>query len=1163
MSDSRDRIEKLVRGYPGAPLHWVEVFSQMGLSAEAVASFLDTAMLDRSSPLADAAAGVLREEVVQFSRSRLAAGRGVDEYGMKDEENIRLVVTPAEQTAIIAEIGHLCTPVFRAGSNGTYSSHAVLRAVSQACRAYMFRMIPPGARIAEIGAGIPSMLFRAVPAVAFAPRLNARDSIRVQWDVLKRMVQANRLGWYSDEARERVAMMADGRLPVHDAKVQDVDFRAEYLVSNDANYDIAFEDMPVIMEACGARAWFGKLNRAPRLVRGIRENRGETPSLGVVYEVDWAKDKVKFHHKGSPNFDYTHTVSDYAKYEEHTDYVFRGPGAYDYVYTKLPGSTRNILMFVCARVPKRRHYQNLPTFAPSGNAGKTRVKTIWAVGDELDGVPRSFVHREFVVETLAYEKLLEKRRAMDAMGNIGDTLRFCRSVRVRFWLAGVPVGVTERIHTSCVEGLAVAIEVEAAKRRLYANESYDRVMDAFREARKDKSILKRVVAEFMDRRNLLGKCVGSVVDSWFSMRTMMLEKLTEGLEDFDVYTERMPEYVEVVPVADDPLFSGGVQNSVSCLCVERSECHAALAGDLHEYDRNTVVSYLQYLSEQGDCPVCGGIDEVVERLGREVEVATASEEVVSETGEASDTSVSVVDSEVECSVGVHTEESSELAGSDASVSEDDSDVEEICRDDVSDATVEFDSGFAEPCVDNILINVGFDTVQEFLAVQRFRARAEFSEVKKDAEMLFSSTRFTEREVLRACTTRTKHVILEVKAGRIVRSIGYKHKSLSYIYDPRLGSLKPVRWPRKGEAALPTVKGVADGYVYASGALKVYNHLQIAQAVEEVVSMEGAVLRIDHVKFILGVPGAGKTWDAAKEMARLWDKGVRSMVYVSETGGSKESCLRYLVSRGLTQVEAGNVASTIDSYLMHRRKPARYLFVDEFPMAHAAKLYALVVATGAKVVYAYGDGKQIMYDSFQETIATPLKHVAMDSLGPGRLRWMCESHRLREAQCAMWLDEYPEIYPCSCCDHHEDAGPAFAVVRIGGVGDVAGMSGSRTLVFKQEEKEPLAGHLGLTCSLEDARAMPKGGLASVGEDQGSSHLDVDLVRLTVTYDPKESHHTPSLYNRKAYCLTATTRSSRKCVYHTASVERDELVKREPYCRDLVRLQCVRERRGLYA
>jgi len=235
-------------------------------------------------------------------------------------------------------------------------------------------------------------------------------------------------------------------------------------------------------------------------------------------------------------------------------------------------------------------------------------------------------------------------------------------------------------------------------------------------------------------------------------------------------------------------------------------------------------------------------------------------------------------------------------------------------------------------------------------------------------------------------------------------------------------------------------------------------------------------------------------------------------------------------------------------------------VDEFPMCHIGKVDAACSISGASDIRLCGDARQIPYDPFCAEFA--MNHATLGiTVGDKQVSFLAETHRLTVDTCAMWLDQYPKIYPCTCCRNGEKDRPSLSIERPVGLGHMRCDSGVRYHTYKQDERDELRMALKMPGTSEALRARLVGGLATVHEDQGSTHEDVVTVRLSADYDKNASPRNPSLYNRERYVLTDTTRHKRSYRYVTLCPENDLVCKRIEIAKDPGRLALVHAKLGM--
>jgi len=252
--------------------------------------------------------------------------------------------------------------------------------------------------------------------------------------------------------------------------------------------------------------------------------------------------------------------------------------------------------------------------------------------------------------------------------------------------------------------------------------------------------------------------------------------------------------------------------------------------------------------------------------------------------------------------------------------------------------------------------------------------------------------------------------------------------------------------------------------------------------------------------------------------------------------------------------------TLDRYLMHIKAKAALVRIDEFSMVHAGKIDAVVSLARAHDVHLYGDGRQIPYDPFCSEFN--MRYAKFGRTIPSEnIEFIGKSHRCMEDTCAMWLDQYPFFYPCDCCNVGMKERTSMQVVRIRSVADIPFESDARYHAYKQEEKDELRIGLNMRGDAQSLRAKENSGLATVHEDQGSTHEKVRTARLNVIYDKNASARNPSLYNRVNYVLTDTTRHTKDYVYYTMCEEDDVVVQRVRLSGNAELRAAVRRKEGL--
>jgi len=204
------------------------------------------------------------------------------------------------------------------------------------------------------------------------------------------------------------------------------------------------------------------------------------------------------------------------------------------------------------------------------------------------------------------------------------------------------------------------------------------------------------------------------------------------------------------------------------------------------------------------------------------------------------------------------------------------------------------------------------------------------------------------------------------------------------------------------------------------------------------------------------------------------------------------------------------------------------------------------------VQFYGDDEQIPWLPFMASFDA--MHTKFD--GEVMVEKRSMTHRFGAKTCAMWLDVYGKIYPCTCHDHSDDEPE---VVRISSAVQVPALPSGKILTFTQEEKITVQRELNFSESIKKLKSMDAGGLSTVAEDQGGTHDCVSVVRVVNRRDPKESRKSPSIYNRQPWVLVGTTRHKGQLRYYTAA-EDDMVVARIELSRCAVRLDAVLARKS---
>jgi len=312
--------------------------------------------------------------------------------------------------------------------------------------------------------------------------------------------------------------------------------------------------------------------------------------------------------------------------------------------------------------------------------------------------------------------------------------------------------------------------------------------------------------------------------------------------------------------------------------------------------------------------------------------------------------------------------------------------------------------------------------------------------------------------------------------------------------------------------------------------------------------------------VLGVPGAGKTRSMMLIISQSYGQTKSyDFLVLAATKKSVGAAIEYGVEFGIERSVLEGRIMTVDRYLMHAKFPVKVLYIDEVFMMHMGKVDAAVSISSAVEVALYGDARQIPYDPFCAEFK--MQHATLgDTVNIANVKFMGETHRFGEKTCAMWIDQYPYLYPCKCCRVEEKTRESIEFQRVSDLSQLIYDKAVRYHTYLRDDRDDLKAHLGLRGTKEMLRDLKNGGLATVHEDQGSSHDHVVTVRLTADYDKNASRRNPSLFNRERFVLTDTTRHRLSYKYLTMSDEDDLIIKRIKMCNDPDRLAAVREKKG---
>jgi hypothetical protein len=354
--------------------------------------------------------------------------------------------------------------------------------------------------------------------------------------------------------------------------------------------------------------------------------------------------------------------------------------------------------------------------------------------------------------------------------------------------------------------------------------------------------------------------------------------------------------------------------------------------------------------------------------------------------------------------------------------------------------------------------------------------------------------------------------------------------------------------------------LSDGWHYTSNHLRVWNHAEIDAAMQYALDFGVPKAMRSSYRITLGVPGAGKTYAAVRKMAPQMLAKPNSVLYLGCTRASVKAALMQAEDVGIGKRVMAKRFMTVDAYLIHRKLQADYVVIDEAPADHIGKIDAIAAISGASLVEVYGDGCQVEYSPFVGGYVP--QHAAPGSSVPEEnYFFMPESHRSPRDVCAAWLHKYPAYYPCKCHADEKHERSTMSWRRIKSAAEVEYDAGTRYHAYRQDDKEELRVTLPFGKGADELRAKDVGGLATVHEDQGSTHKKVVTVRPYADYDKNQSAHNPSLFNKECYVLSDTTRHTGSYEYLTACAEQDGVIRAIARSHDVARLSAVDERRGI--
>lgn len=1112
--------------YSGVPTWWAELFVDIGLSVEEAVAWVRTAETDGDSVLRRIRDKEMNSTLQGYARARgialMGAGDGdVENPSAKTDRlvhRISTVVTPQEQAAIIAEVGLYADVEFREKVNGVYTQHGVANAVRAVHGAYLTK-VAGDALVLEAGASLKSAVLAGVdPATRHCccPVLDVRDSVRHS---LRGWLQyvARTESRYSDRVRETAMTALDPESGfVCQKRAQDCTKQVEVICTNESTHDVPFDDLPLIMARHGARLWTGFMTRAP----GVRSRGGPvsgiSSALGTRWKLNREKDEIVFHFNKDSSFSYTHKFSQWVKYEEQFGFRWRGQ-YFDYVYTRLPITTASCLAFVIARVPKATDLLREPVYKESGQGRLIRVTSIRAVGGCLGVKKPKFEPCTFEIQDVVFDRALETRLAQGTRGNLASTMAYLRSARVKLAINGVELGAVTTVPTEQLEPAAVAIEVLAADFRQSGERDYSQIM---RVAATDVAFAG--IASYFDGvRSVVG---AAATAAQIAVRGALASVLN-GTTPIVVKAERCPLYVKV----NDGLGEGHVTTKpelkvTGCGCSELTAVSAALKsrGVLGRSERRELEAYARELRSVVDVCVVHDVHRVEESEAADV-FYDAEEDASSGTGTEATTSTDAF------GVGSAAESLATAATSEC---------EHLCVD--GDVVSEPELGEGGVVT----------AMREYAKWAQLADRCARSEAALNASVMFLVGNPTTLDVERATTARTRHAIVFLKGGSVEKVVGTlrEEESFAEVYVRSLNRTCKVYVEKSGRKY---IRENVTELAYTSNGLSVVNGDELARGVMSVLCGLPRGFSIPKHSFVMGVPGAGKTYEAQKLMERAVGEG-KSVMYLTATTAGREEVERHMVAKlGKDCI----VFKTYDSYVINGAVPVGkgsvdLLIMDEAPKVHKGEIFACIAKACAAEVRLYGDAKQIPWLPFMADFNA--QHAQMGDEFVYEYRHM--THRFGAATCAMWLDVYGTIYPCDCCEH-EDVIPV--VEKITSAVGVPAVPEGKVLVFTQEERMTMKREGGFTATVAALKSRDKGGLSTVAEDQGGTHPDVAIVRLVNKKNPKESSKSPSIWNREPWVLVATTRHKRRLCYYT--VADDDLVcARIDLSRCPVRLEAVKNR-----
>jgi len=1100
---------------PGALVSWAEPLFAARLTLPTVQAFIDTMASDRTSPLREAEEGILSKEIMRMNAE---LGEPVAGDVGRLKVRLKMVLSAAEQARVVRVVGRFCQPQFMPNGVFAKTNHGTMRAVRRAVGAYLYAAVPVGARVLEVGPDVTNFVVsedtdnlvggRRVYAGA-RPALGPRDVTRMAWgELLGRVLDGG------EKCRPSVGLKAAAvRAGVMENKrVEQFSQPFDGIISTDANYDVDFMSMPGVMARVGAKWWRGSMCRAKGLTQTTKLAGGHAELMGFNWRVDWKALRIDFRHPGCAAFGYSHAVGNYMHYEEKNGYVWNGGDAH-YVYSKGPETNDELLFFSVFKV----HYPmdiKEPRYTEHPHAGLVRLESVWAVGDEISGVPTAFQAVVFHVDALNFSKVLEKRRALDHKGDFSFTLNLIRSTNVIFFLNGTPVGAAVKIEAKLAEATALVVETLASEARLDANLVFDRSMRQFDIEVAKAPWLLRLLENVISMRVVMGSVVAPLHRAWATVR--------------------------------------GPFESAALATVKRVRVSAVVEGQhirLPEAGIGRVLDRFEPRSELCNCAEKLALEDVVARSGDPEARVRAGRQLANWPVEVCVCTVKLDDVFQDMAEDAGSDTSSDAGSSTTNVTE--GSTEGSFSEDQPGSFYSEPEGYSSP---------ERQSMEESIAVGSLQAAAVISEARIDAHRIWDVG--ISNAVLRGMqTNRTKHACLLFANNKSGRMIGVMDEEVSAVYDVARDLVIPVTC-RAGVLIGPTAAAarLADGWYYTCNHFRVWNHAELAGAVQHALNSCVPKVRRGEYKVTLGVPGSGKTYTCMEWLAPMLRKAPSNALYLGVTKASVKAAIREALARGVTEKVAKARCMTLHSYLINKKIPTQWLGGDEAPAEHIGRYDAAVAISGATVVRLYGDACQVEYGTYVAGVVA-LHAAPGDTIPEENYVFLPETHRNAADVCAAWLHKYPKYYPCKCHATPEKEGSTMSATHVRTLADVEVPAGARVHTYKQDEKEEVRAVLGLGSDMEKLRALDRGGLATVHEDQGGTRPTVVSIRPFADYDRHQSAHNPSLHNRDCYVLSDTTRHTVSYEYFSVCAEVDGVFKAVERSRDPVRLRMVAEREGM--